>query len=283
MAGEEQYERYLASRRQLLAEQVDTKGRPSATETYDAIRRQATHHRRGLGLTAEMGPAPGPAATLEAAQRFRWCRGEDDKDNSDDDSPDAEAAPQRPVRDQKYWRKYRWRQPGDDDDAPEEEEEEEAAAAAADTKDAKPGGEAAPVAAAAEVGAGAHKSATVQWQTVHRPRHRRENLRGTVVGEDPRRRSRSPCRQRSRSPGRRRDDGGGDHAPRKRRRGTDPEEDRRRPSPDATERSTPRKVPDAPGLTPRAEDVPGYLSLTPAEKVKLKMQLKAQSQRRGQR
>lgn len=131
-----------------------------------------------------------------------------------------------------------------------------------------------------------------------------------VVGEDPRRRSRSPCRQRSRSPGRRRDDGGGDHAPRKRRRGTDPEEDRRRPSPtchqpagtigtrlgwetnlrrvgartfpgvsrqmqrlssgttDATERSTPRKVPDAPGLTPRAEDVPGYLSLTPAEKVR---------------
>lgn len=64
------------------------------------------------------------------------------------------------MRDQKYWRKYRWRQPGDDDDAPEEEEEEEAAAAAADTKDAKPGGEAAPVAAAAEVGAGAHKSAT---------------------------------------------------------------------------------------------------------------------------
>eukprot|EP00667_Euglena_gracilis_P019038 EG_transcript_20352 len=264
MAGEEQYERYLASRRQLLAEQVDTKGRPSATETYDAIRRQATHHRRGLGMTAEVGQAPGPAATLEAAQRFRWCRGEDDKDNSDD-SADAEAALQRPVRDQKYWRKYRWRQPGDD--APEEEEEATAAGTA-------PGGEAAPMAAA---GGGwgrpmPRQSATVQWRTVHRPRHRHENLSGAVVGEDQRWRSRSPRRQRSRSPGRRRDSV--DHTSRKRQRGTDPEED-------TTQRSTARKVPDAPGLTLRAEDVPGYLSMTPAEKVKLKMQLKSQSQGRG--
>jgi len=232
---DEQYQHYLAARRRLLAN--DPAARPTAEDVYDAISSQATQHRWGLGVAAEGKlPAAAPSgSTLRGAAAFQWCRGEHDRDSAGSDEET-----EGPTRDRRYWRKYRWRQLGDDSEGEEEGPPAPEAPSAPHTKVAR-GGKGTVTDTGREATPPPPPS-RLQWRS--------ERRKADTASPPP-----STARRLQRSPSPRRSP----PSSKRRRRSPAPVIDR-----EAVSRSAPR----------RAEDVPGYLSMSLAEKIQLKMRLR---------